>query len=123
MQLAVEQIFNLPKPAESGRESVAQGEAGFAEPWVHGERRRAREAGERQISSYSVSVARFAGLLSLAVFPGFRKKRSTLGHTLPPASRAEKCPNSRGQTLTINHQRRRERRRIGQPQQRMSNAR
>jgi hypothetical protein len=60
-----------------------QGGAGFAEPWVRQERTRAREAGEGQFRACPVSVARFAGWISLAGFQGFRKKRSTLGHTLP----------------------------------------
>ena len=96
----------LPNPLarlsarRAGERAWPRVEAGFAEPWVRQEKTRAREAGESRfrVGVGSVSVARFAGLLLQSVFPGFRKKRSTLGHTLPPAKRAEKCPNSRAAT-------------------------
>ena len=50
--------------ARSGRQSAAQGGAGFAEPWVRRKRTRARQAGEKQFGACAASVARFAGLLS-----------------------------------------------------------
>ncbi len=49
----------------------------------------ASEAGDRRAISARLPFARSAGFFSLSVFPGFRKKSSTLGHTPPPASRAE----------------------------------
>src|SRR5271155_5318837 len=71
-----------------GGESVAQGGAGFAKPWVPREKRRAREAGERQFAA-GCFCRPLRGLAALTIFPGFRKRRFTLGHTLPPASRVE----------------------------------
>ena len=39
-------------------------------------------------ASGKLPFTRFAGSPSLPAYPGFRKTRSTLGHTLPPAPRA-----------------------------------
>ena len=74
---------------QRGRESVAQGGAGFAEPWVGEERRRAREAGERQYRAGAVSAARFAGLLSFSGNPRVSQKALHPGPHSTAASRAE----------------------------------
>src|SRR5271170_5754815 len=68
----------------SWRESVAQGGAGFAKPWVPREKRRAREAGERQFAA-GCFCRPLRGLAALTIFPGFRKGASpwaTLSHPL-----------------------------------------
>ncbi len=52
--------------------------------------KRARESGDRRAYLRDCLSAASRALFSLTAFPGFRKIRSTLGHTLAPASRAEK---------------------------------
>jgi hypothetical protein len=79
--------FGSSQSPRSGRESVAQGGARFAKPWDSAEgskpAKRATEAG-----AAARPFARFAGSCSSSTHPGFRKTRSTLGHTLSPALRA-----------------------------------
>ncbi len=70
----------------SGRESVAQGGTFFAEPWEQCEGKRSPQSGRKAVSQLPARLPPASrALFSLTVFLGFRKKRSTLGHTRAPA--------------------------------------
>jgi len=84
----------------SGRQSVAQGGAPFAKPWEHRYRKQAREAGGGDGVGAKRPFARFAGSGSRSEYPGFRKTRSTLGHTLSPALRADKSVSLGGNAIS-----------------------